>query len=299
MKRFLLLICFNSFISMPFILGQDLDSILDKMNTRNDPIYVLSTFNSTRLVLGQSVEIPVEKDLTFIISHRFGNIKGGFYDLFGMDQAYNRLGLEYGINDRVGLSFGRNNFEKIYDGALKLKLIRQQHGLGKIPVSVTFYSGVFINTVKWDDPQRDNLFSSRLSYINQFIFARKFNKKISFQVTPSLVHKNLVRRNMDQNNTIALGMGGKYQFARKISFNAEYFWIVYDQNSNDLTNSLSLGFDFETGGHVFQLNVSNSYGSTEDYFIAQPNGDWGEGDIFLGFNIYRVFLLSEKRKNIY
>ncbi len=279
--------------------AQDLDSLLRALESTPGPVYTLSTFKSTRVVLGQSVEIPIRGDLTFIISHRFGNIRGGLYDFFGLDQAYNRLGLEYGIGDYAGLTFGRNSFEKTYDGAVKIKLLRQQVGTKNTPVTLTWYSGIFLNTTKWSNPEQENLFSSRLSYVNQLLVARKFSKRLSLQLSPSHIHRNLVKWETDQNDVFALGFSGKYNFARKVSINAEYFWLMPGQTADDFENNFSIGFDFETGGHVFQLHISNSQGTIEKDFIARTTGRWLDGDLFLGFNIYRVFPLSEKRKNIY
>jgi opacity protein-like surface antigen len=279
--------------------AQDLDSMLVFLEPPAGPGYVLSTFKSTRVVLGQSVEAPVQGDLTFIISHRFGDIRGGIYDFFGLDQAYNRLGLEYGFSDIAGISVGRNSFEKTYDGTVKIRILRQQSGLKKVPLSLTWYSAIFLNTLRWSEPDRENLFTSRLSYLNQLLIAHKFSKQLSVQLSPSHIHRNLVRRNRDQNDVFALGFGGKYNFVRKVSVNAEYFWLLPGQTADDFENSFSLGFDFETGGHVFQLHISNSQGILEKDFIAGTKGKWLDGDLFLGFNIYRVFPLGKKRKNIY
>lgn len=299
MNRFPRLFFLHLLLSTAVLSAQDLDSILAELAPDTGPAYTLHTFKSTRVILGQSVEAPVDGDLTFIISHRFGNIQGGFYDFFGLDQAYNRLGLEYGYKGVAGLSVGRNSFEKTYDGSLKIRLLRQQTGVKNIPVSLTLYSGFFLNTIRWTEPDRDNLFSSRLSYVNQLIVARKFSKKLSLQITPSHIHRNLVEADIDQNDVFAVGLGGKFQFVKKISINAEYFWLAPGQTANVYNSSFSLGFDFETGGHVFQIHATNSKGTTEKDFIAGTSGKWLEGDIFLGFNIYRVFPLDEKRKNIY
>jgi len=297
-QRFYILLLLLPFSLIP-LSGQDLDSILMELESPPQRVYALSTFRSTRLVLGQSSETPVHGDLTFIISHRFGNIQGGLYDFFGMDQAYNRLGFEYGINDRIGLSVGRNSFEKIYDGAFKVRMVRQQKGLRNIPLSLTWYSGFFLNTLRWSDQERDNLFSSRLSYVNQLLIARKFSKRLSLQLSPSHIHRNLVKREIDQNDVFAMGLGGKYNFAKKVSVNMEYFWLLPGQTARDFQNSFSVGFDFQTGGHVFQLHVSNSQGTNEQDFVTSTTGRWLDGDLFLGFNIYRVFPLDQKRKNIY
>jgi opacity protein-like surface antigen len=279
--------------------AQNLDSLLSELETTPGPLYALSTFESTRVVLGQSVEAPVKEDLTLIISHRFGNIKGGIYDFLGMDQAYNRLGLEYGFNDIFGLAVGRNSFEKTYDGAFKFRVLRQQRGAKQVPLSVSWYSAIFINSLKWTDPERDNLFTSRLSYVNQLLIARKFSKRFSLQLSPSHIHRNLVKREVDQNDVFAIGVGGKYNFSKKISVNAEYFWLLPGQTADDFTNNFSLGFDFLTGGHVFQLHISNAQGTIEKDFIAGASDLWKDGDLYLGFNIYRVFPLGKKRKNIY
>ncbi len=283
-------------LSFHSLSGQDLDSILSELMPPPGPGYALSTFESTRVVLGQSVETPVSGDLTLIISRRFGNIKGGIYDFFGLDQASNRLGFEYGIRDLAGFSIGRNSFNKTYDGAVKLRLLRQQTGAKQIPLSVSWYSGIFLNTLKWSDPERDNLFSSRLSYLNQLLIARKFSKRFSAQLSPSHIHMNLVEREIDQNDLFALGVGAKYNFTRAISLNAEYFWLIPGQTADDFENCFSLGFDYQTGGHVFQIHLSNSQGTIEKEFIPRTTSRWADGDLFLGFNIYRVFPLNKQRK---
>lgn len=299
MNRFSFFFILNFLLVAVMLPAQDLDSILADLSPDPGPDYTLHTFKSTRVVLGQSVEAPVKGDLTFIISHRFGNIQGGFYDFFGLDQAYNRLGLEYGYKGIAGVSVGRNSFMKTYDASVKIRLLRQQTGVKDIPVSLTMYNGMFVNTLQWSDPELDNLGSSRLSYVNQLILARKFGKMLSLQLTPTHIHRNLVERAIDQNDVFAIGLSGKFQFVKKISVNAEYFWLLPGQTADDYENSFSIGFDFETGGHVFQLHASNSRGTTEKDFIAGTTGRWLDGDIYLGFNIYRVFPLSEKRKNIY
>lgn len=297
-KRYYILL-FLLLTSILQVAAQDLDSMLLGLESPPGPSYTLSTFKSTRVVLGQSVEAPVNGDITLIISHRFGDIRGGMYDFFGLDQAHNRLGLEYGFGDIVGITFGRNSYEKTYDGAVKVRMLRQQSGLKNIPVSLTWYSGIFVNTLKWIDPELDNLFSSRLSYVNQLLIGRKFSKRLSLQLSPTHIHRNLVELEIDQNDVFALGFSGKYNFVRKVSINAEYFWLMPGQTADDFENCFSLGFDFETGGHVFQLHLSNSQGIIEKDFIAGTTGKWLDGDLFLGFNIYRVFPLGEKRKNLY
>jgi hypothetical protein len=252
-----------------------------------------ATFKTTRVVNGQSIESPAPGVLLFIISHHFGTLNTGPYELFGLDQSTIRFGFEYGVNDWLTLGLGRSSWEKTYDGFFKLKLLRQQTGLRNIPLSVSWFSSTALNSLKWQDPERSNYFSSRLSYVHQLLIARKFSPGLSLQFTPSIVHKNLVPAAIDKNTAFALGFGGRTKLTQRTAFNFEYFYLLPDQYVNSVNNSLSLGFDIETGGHVFQLHFSNSKPMFERGFITETQGKWSRGDIFFGFNITRVFTMRK------
>lgn len=279
--------------------GQDLDSLLAGISGDNNTSYTYGTFKGTRIINGQSAEVTGRKDMNFIISHRFGAINLGIYEFFGMDQASTRLGLEYGITDNMGISVGRNTWQKIYDGAVKYRLLRQQTGERNIPFTLTLYSAAFAKSLRWEDPERDNLFSSRMTYTSQVLIARKFSKKLSLQISPSYVHKNLVPTPEDQNNIFAIGFGGRYKITRKLALNADYYYLLPGKTADDFYNSLAIGLDIETGGHVFQLHCTNSQTMFESGFISETTGGWLDGEIFFGFNICRVFSTSGKQKNIY
>lgn len=293
---FFLFLIFSASIQLQ---AQDLDMLLQSISTDSTPDFVQGTFKGTTIIHGQSVEVPGNKDLLFIISHRFGAVNTGLYNFFGLDQGTTRLGLEYGIKDIAGFSIGRSSYEKTYDGAIKLKLIRQQGGIKNIPLTVTLYSVICVKTLKWEDPERENLFSSRLSYTTQLLIARKFNKNLSLQISPSFVHFNLVPTPEDQNNIFSIGLGGRYKLGPKFSINGEYFYLLPGKTADDYANSLSVGIDMETGGHVFQLHFTNSQLMFAPGYIARTEGEWADGDIFIGFNIYRVFNLNKKSKNSY
>ncbi|MCB8994925.1 MAG: hypothetical protein H6538_04885 [Bacteroidales bacterium] len=279
--------------------SQDLDEILAGISQDSTATYTLGTFKGTTVINGQSIEVPGAGDLHFIISHRFGAINSGIYDFFGIDQATTRFGFEYGIKNIASLSIGRNGFNKTYDGGIKVRLLRQQTGIKSIPVSLSVFVGSYVNTLKWDDPSRENLFSSRLSYATQLLIARKFSQKLSIQLSPSYIHKNLVPLPEDQNNIFAMGLGGRYKISRKISVNAEYFYLLPGKTADDFMNSLSFGVDMETGGHVFQLQFTNSQQMFAPGFITETSGEWTAGDIYFGFNIYRVFPGKKRARNIY
>lgn len=290
----IIILTFSRFI-LP---AQDLEKILGSFDSESTSNFVYGIFKGTRIINGQSVEVPGNTDLLFSVSHRFGAVNSGLYGFFGLDQGTTRLGLEYGIKDILSFSIGRSTYEKTYDGGIKVKVLRQQTGIRNIPLTMTLYCGGYAMTTKWTDPDRDNLFSSRLSFSAQLLLARKFSKKLSLQISPSYVHINLVPTLSDQNNIYSVGFGGRYKLTPKFSLNGEYYYLLPGKTANDYANSLSFGVDIETGGHVFQLHFTNSQLMYAPGFIARTEGKWAQGDIFIGFNIVRTFSLSRKSKNI-
>jgi hypothetical protein len=262
--------------------------LLKQLEERSEPAteMVQGTFHTMRLINGQSVETLERGVLDFVISHRFGRLNSGAYNFFGLDDANIRLGLEYGISDRFNVGLGRNSFFKTYDGYLKYKFLRQQEGERSIPVSVVYFSNIAINTLRRTDIELD--FSQRLGFTQQILIARKFTEKLSIQLAPTYVHLNLVERSTQSSGTYALGMGGRYRITPGTSLNAEYF-----HRFNNLLpgtyNAFSIGFDLETGGHVFQLHLTNARAMTETAFIPLTTGNFFGGDIHFGFNITRSF----------
>lgn len=273
--------------------GQDLLSLLGTEETTD---YTTATFKSTRVINMHSNEQAAGGVLDFRISHRFGYLNTGPSEFFGLDGATIRLGLEYGISDRIMVGFGRSSFNKTLDGFAKVKILRQSTGKRKMPVSLSAFTSMIVETAKWRYPERTNYFSSRLKYTYQLIVTRKFSEKLSLQLTPTVVHRNLVATLDEAHDVYALGAGGRYKLTRRTSVNAEYFYVPEGQLAPNYRNSLSLGFDIETGGHVFQLHFTNSTSMVEPGFITETVGDWTNGDIHFGFNVSRVFTIREKKK---
>lgn len=274
--------------------GQELQDLLEQQ--MEEPTKVTSaTFKATRIMNGHSVERMPEGQLDFRISHRFGRVNGGAYEFFGLDQANIHLSLEYGIRDWIMVGMGRGTFEKTVDGFFKISPVRQSGGKGNMPVSVSWMSGGFIYGLRWSDPETEHFFWQRLSFAHQLMIARKFSPSFSFQLTPSYLHRNFVTTVDDPSDLFALGAGSRIKLTSRISFNAEYFYLFKPDNallSRPLYNPLALGFDIETGGHVFQIILTNSLGMRENGFLGQTTGTWQNGDIHLGFNISRVFQLG-------
>jgi hypothetical protein len=258
--------------------------------------FTAATFKATRIINGHSVQTIPGKELLFMISHRFGMLNGGGYNFFGLDQATIRLALEYGLTDRLSAGVGRSSLEKTYDGYLKYKLLRQKDGTWAAPVTVTGFASTALTTLRFDNAEKDEDFSSRLTYTYQLLIARKFNDKFSLQLSPTLVHRNLVSATRDENNVYAIGAGSRYKLTKHTSFNAEYFYLLPGATADDYINSFSLGFDIETGGHVFQLHFTNAQGMIEKFFIPQTAGRWSDGGVHFGFNISRVFSFDKDAK---
>jgi len=259
--------------------------------------FVKSTFKATHVINGQSVEAPGKGVLQFIIMHRFNafNQDGNSitYNFFGLDAANIRIGLDYGINDRLSVGLGRSSLQKMYDGSFKYKLLRQTEG-GGMPVTVVWYSDMAIETDNRSTSAEEVAFSSRLNYTHQLLIARKFNKNLSLQLTPTYIHRNQVV-SPNPNDVFSMGFSGRYMLTKRTSVNAEYFYLFPGYTANNYANVFSLGFDIETGGHVFQLMFTNSPGMIEPQFIAQNQGNFWK-TLRFGFNISRVFNVANKQK---
>jgi len=254
----------------------------------------MATFKSTRIINTQSVELIPASHLDFRISHRFGQINSGAYNFWGLDQATIRLGLEYGLWDRINIGVGRSSFQKVYDGYFKLKILRQQTGARTIPVSLVWFSNMSLTTLKTGNQYIEDHFYTRLAYAHQLLIARKFSQGLSLQVAPVLVHYNYVSADRE-NNLYAVAFGGRAKVSKRISVNLDYIYRIDPIRDNGYYNSLSVGIDIETGGHVFQLHATNSQGMIEEYFVGQTTGRWQDGDIYIGFNISRLFSFAGKR----
>lgn len=258
--------------------------------------YVYNAFKSPRVIMSHSMEMLKPGVLDFRILHRFGRVNGGAYEFFGLDgPATVRLGLDYGVTDNFTIGIGRSAFNKELDGFLKYRLIHQATGPGALPFSLIAVAGSTLTTLKWNDPSRQNYFTSRMAFYGQAIIGRKFSEGFSFQIMPSVVHRNLVPTTEDPNDLFAIGAGTRIKLSHRVSFNIDYHHIINQNPVAAFYDPLSVGFDIETGGHVFQLHFSNAKGMNERAFLANTEYKWSKGDIFFGFNISRQFQIAKKK----
>lgn len=288
------LIVLTLLVSISAWAQDDLMKLLEEETEKDKkPDYTTATFKTTRLINGHSVENVAAGVLDFRISHRFGYINSGAYELWGLDNASMRLGLDYGITKWWMVGVGRSSYQKQFDGFTKVKMFRQEEG--GFPMTISGMGSIMYKSIKFDNPDRQNYYTSNLYYCGQLLVARKFNESFSFQLMPTVIHYNLVEGANDPNDVFSIGAGGRVKLSKRVSLNVEYYYQLPDYKLPGTVNSLAIGFDIETGGHVFQLNVTNSSGMTERSFISETTEEFFDGYIRFGFTISRVFTIVKPK----
>lgn len=264
------------------------DDLLDDIDTIPQPeSFEIAAFKALKIVNFESTRMVSKKQLFFVVAHRFGSVKSGISDLFGLDQAVTRINFVYGLTDHINIGFSRSSYEKTYEGSFKLRFARQSKE--GFPVNMVLFNTVLVNTAV----DKDNLpgleFKHRLSYATQLLISRKISRRLSLEIAPTLFHDNLVALDEQDNTQYALGIGGRYKLSNRLSLNADYGFHLNRASGAPFQNPLSIGVDIETGGHVFQLHFTNAQPMNVNTFLNQATGDWTEGDIYFGFNLVRVF----------
>lgn len=257
---------------------------------------ITNAFKSPRVINSHSIEMLSAGTMDFRILHRFGDISQGAYELFGLDQASMRLGLDFGITPNLMVGVGRSTNKKELDGFVKYRILWQSTGRRTIPISLVWVSGMTVNGLK--DPigieEVPVTFSRRLAFYHELIIGRKFNDWLTLQMTPTIIHRNIVANRLVPNELYAVGFGGRAKFTKRVAFVWDYSYVINRFPADLNSNPLSLGFDIETGGHVFQLHFSNAVGMNERAYLTDDNSNWLKGEIRFGFNLSRVFQLVKQ-----
>jgi hypothetical protein len=274
------------------------DELENLLSQEQKPVkeFVKNAFKSSQVINGHSMEFIGKGVLDFRILHRFGALNTGWRELFGLDQASMRMGFDYGISKNLTIGIGRSTFNKEVDGFVKYRIAHQHKGLKPIPLSLIWVSGMTMNTTKITDSKL-NAFENRLGYYHQIIAGRKFGEAFTLQLSPTFVHRNLVDLPVDKNNMIALGVGARLKITNRTALILDTYPILYGDREGYNIFPLSIGFDIETGGHVFQLHVSNARGMNEKAFITETTQDWTKGEIQIGFNLSRVFTIVKNTES--
>jgi len=263
------------------------EDLLSQIDTVPPSEYKSAAFKGLKIVNFESTKMVSEKELYFVVSHRFGSVETGFKDFFGLDQAVTRLNLIYGIADWINVGISRSSFQKIYESSLKVRLLREKEN--GFPFTVVSSSNVLINTALDDVLLPKLTFKNRLGYTSQLLISKKFNKNFSLQLMPTFFHDNYVAVDEQENSQYVIGFGGRHKLTKRWSLNLDYGLHLNRADNSPFKNPFSVGFDLETGGHVFQLHFTNAQPMNTNGFLGQGTGDWGSGNFFFGFNLSRVF----------
>lgn len=289
-------VLFHLVFIFPFCLAaQEEEDLLSMLGEEEVINYATASFKTNRVINLHSLESTSRGVLDIKISHRFGFINGGVSELFGLDAASIRIGGDYGITDAFTVGIGRSSHEKVYDAFAKYKILRQSSGAKNMPITASVFTSINAKSIPFQNPDRENYFSSRLYYTAQLILGRKFNDRLTLQLSPTLVHRNLVRTNEESNDVYALAVAARQKLTKRLALNFEYVYVPDGQLADGYRNSLSIGFDIETGGHVFQLHFTNSTSMIEKGYITETVGQWSKGDIHFGFNVSRVFTVAKNK----
>lgn len=267
------------------------DSLLKELESlsENEQIFELPAFKALQIGNLQSTKVVSKEDLYLVVAHRFGYLKNGITDFFGLDQANTKIQLLYGIKKNLQLGVSRDSYQKTYSGTAKYRLLKQSN---KLPLNVSLYGSIDVNSQLKKSVYPGLKQLDRFSYTAQMLAARRFSEKLSLQIAPIFVRHNLQDLNYTKeqtHNQVLLGTGGRYKLSNRFSVNFDYVYN-FTRNKNSLyLNPLTIGVDIETGGHVFQLLFTNSRASNDSSFLTETLGDWSKGQISFGFNIVRVF----------
>lgn len=280
--------------------GQSLLETLDK-EYKASPTFELATFKTTRLGLGHSIETRSKGTLEISLYSRFWNHSEGETQRFLADEISNRFGLDYAVLDRLSLGIGYTNYDKATDGYFKFKLLRQQKGEGKLPLTITIVQTFSYRNFEsaYNDlyPQNTILSSDVYSFASQLLLARKFSPKFSIQLSPTLLHRNRETLKGQPNTQFAAGLGVRYKIGGHVSIVSEYFQTFNKGEVNTTYSPFMLGVNWELSHLLLQFQVTNARGFVEDLFITQTqnNFNFHDGNFHFGFNATFVIQLKKNK----
>ncbi|MFT3980226.1 MAG: DUF5777 family beta-barrel protein [Ferruginibacter sp.] len=275
--------------------AQDTTAVDDQKWQQQEPASekVYGIFKSTRVINAHSADMLRKGNLDFRILHRFGYLNNGIKEMFGLDEASMRIGLDYGVTDNFTIGLGRSTYRKELDGFLKWRFIQQSTGEKASAISLALAAGSTVWTEESFATPKPS-FADRFSYYIQVLAGRKFSPHFSMQLSPIFVHSN-APFNGEARNLFAPGLGMRYKVTKRMALTFDYHHVL-DGLTDISHNPLSMGIDIETGGHVFQLHFSNATGMNERAYLYETYGKFFSGDIRFGFNLSRMFQLGKRRK---
>jgi len=242
----------------------------DRDPNDSQPDFYVATLNT-------NLRLPKGK-LAFRLTHRFLRTlgDGDFGDLaerfFGLDSGA-QIGLDLKYAPFRGGQIG------IYRTSDRTIQLQGQYNLmkdGNGPIGV----GLVVNVDGTDN------FTDEFSPGVAIVLSRELGDRGAIYLQPSFVgNTNLIVDDTDGDDYTAMaGLGARLRVARNTYLFVEGSprFAGYKQG----VTLVSFGFEQRAGGHVFQLNFSNGYGTT----LAQvARGGTATEDWYLGFNLSRKF----------
>jgi len=272
-------------VSCHMAYGQDLSEYVS--TDEPAPIVMNKAFAGVYAGNGQSTTLIGKNELMMNISHRFGKINGGIYEMFGLDQATMRMGFDYGITPWLMAGFGRSTWEKNWDVHLKSRIVSQTNP--GFPLTVAVHGQAGYNSVRNIFPSdKDNL-AGRMSYTAQTLISRKF-KRFSVQAAPIYLLTAYDPILADKADMFSVGLATSIKITKRMDIVAEYYAGIVKSDAS-IKNPLTFSLDLDTGGHLFQLVLSNSQGMFDKALLLNTTDSWSEGGIYFGFNLIRIFNL--------
>jgi len=247
-----------------------------------------AAFESSYIIDNNTNVVLRKNALEIMMEHRFATVQNGWEDLAGIygPNANIRIGGGYGVHERVTLGFGITKNKMLMDFNAKVAILRQTRS-GKMPISLSYY-GNFAYDARQQENTNFNYQQDRFSFFHQLIVAKRFSPEFSVQGTLSLSHYNTVDVEM-RNDMVAFSLGGRYKITPNTAILADYSQPITQMSNYNPNPGLSLGFEFGTSGHAFQLFISNYAGIVPQENYMYNQNDFFDGDILIGFNITRIY----------
>jgi hypothetical protein len=280
-------------------------SQVDQTDSTDSESTLPKAFFSTRIVNGHSIETLPKGYMEMRIEHRFGDIagtNGGYQNMFGFDNLSDmRIALEYGITKDLMVGVGRCKgtgapYRSLLAGFVKHRTIRQS---SKMPVSLAFIAGSSFTYMKASiDESQVNHFpkaSHRLAYFAQANITKRFGDYLSLALMPTYVHRNYVAAE-DINSLFAVGAAFRIKLTHQFALIGEYYHTFASKNvrpSDTYKQSMAIALEWQTFGHNFTINFTNSGGLGETQFIPYTYENLTKGQFRFGFCVARKFIINE------
>jgi hypothetical protein len=254
-------------------------------------------FKATRLVNSQTTEMIKKQNFNFQIIHRFGDIagkNGGGQTAFGLDRVNDVLfGFEYGVSDNFNIGLNRSTIGQLIQFEAKYALMHQTSD-DSSPFAVSLIGEVGARPYSVFQS-----FEDRVTWLAQAVIARKFSG-LSLQVAPTFVRDNTpfpqVPGNEQQFFAVQAAARIKLSNHTGILFDYAHPFSSFRSNNVNFQDPIGIGYEVETGGHVFTVNITNSNAISEVNFLSNSQSRFSQGQYRIGFTISRMFDFRPKNK---